>query len=166
MNCMTGDFAETGRHTPAVSNQRVAQRAANKGGRGARQRILDAAAELYYREGINATGVERSGGRTNGSTTLYQHFPSKTAVVKVTAVSSATPRAIRADTAGLKRCASDCCRFTLRGAALLRAVSDNGGRRDGRTMPGVQETVRNIQIRPPTTSWSWPNRRAQPIHDN
>ncbi|MDT5170746.1 MAG: hypothetical protein QOD02_4081, partial [Mycobacterium sp.] len=35
------------------------QRAANKGGRGARQRILDTAAELFYRDGINATGVER-----------------------------------------------------------------------------------------------------------
>ncbi|MGC1152540.1 MAG: TetR/AcrR family transcriptional regulator, partial [Mycobacterium sp.] len=29
-------------------------RAASRGGRGARQRILDAAAELFYREGINA----------------------------------------------------------------------------------------------------------------
>ncbi|MDT7722026.1 MAG: hypothetical protein QOE94_3037, partial [Mycobacterium sp.] len=35
------------------------QHATNKGGRGARQRILNAAAELFYREGINATGVER-----------------------------------------------------------------------------------------------------------
>ncbi|MDT5228774.1 MAG: hypothetical protein QOH94_2567, partial [Mycobacterium sp.] len=30
-----------------------------KGGRGARQRILQTAAELFYRDGINATGVER-----------------------------------------------------------------------------------------------------------
>jgi AcrR family transcriptional regulator len=30
------------------------QAVANKGGRGARQRILDTAAELFYRDGINA----------------------------------------------------------------------------------------------------------------
>jgi AcrR family transcriptional regulator len=56
---------------------------ANTGGRGARQRILDAAAELFYREGINATGVERLAAESSVSKrTLYQHFPSKTAVVE------------------------------------------------------------------------------------
>src|ERR1700751_3397013 len=55
----------------------------SKGGRGARQRILDAAAELFYREGINATGVERLAIESSVSKrTLYQHFPSKTAVVE------------------------------------------------------------------------------------
>src|ERR1700759_5763607 len=55
----------------------------SKGGRGARQRILDAAAELFYREGINATGVERLATQSSVSKrTLYQHFPSKTAVVE------------------------------------------------------------------------------------
>src|ERR1700751_980067 len=55
----------------------------SKGGRGARQRILDAAAELFYREGINATGVERLAAESSVSKrTLYQHFPSKTAVVE------------------------------------------------------------------------------------
>src|ERR1700722_15426075 len=59
------------------------QHATNKGGRGARQRILDAAAELFYREGINATGVERLAAESSVSKrTLYQHFPSKTAVVE------------------------------------------------------------------------------------
>jgi AcrR family transcriptional regulator len=54
-----------------------------KGGRGARQRILDAAAELFYRDGINATGVERLAAESSVSKrTLYQHFPSKTAVVE------------------------------------------------------------------------------------
>ncbi|MGC2567781.1 MAG: TetR/AcrR family transcriptional regulator [Mycobacterium sp.] len=58
-------------------------RAASRGGRGARQRILDAAAELFYREGINATGVERLAAESSVSKrTLYQHFPSKTAVVE------------------------------------------------------------------------------------
>ena len=59
------------------------QQAPGKGGRGARQRILDAAAELFYREGINATGVERLAAESSVSKrTLYQHFPSKTAVVE------------------------------------------------------------------------------------
>ncbi len=59
------------------------ERAAPKGGRGARQRILDAAGELFYREGINATGVERLAAESSVSKrTLYQHFPSKTAVVE------------------------------------------------------------------------------------
>ncbi|MGA8331766.1 MAG: helix-turn-helix domain-containing protein [Mycobacterium sp.] len=59
------------------------QTAATKGGRGARQRILDTAAELFYREGINATGVERLAAEASVSKrTLYQHFPSKAAVVE------------------------------------------------------------------------------------
>ena len=57
--------------------------APTKGGRGARQRILDTAAELFYRDGINATGVERLAAESSVSKrTLYQHFPSKTAVVE------------------------------------------------------------------------------------
>ena len=53
-----------------------------RGGRGARQRILDAAGELFYRVGINATGVERLATESSVSKrTLYQNFPSKTAVV-------------------------------------------------------------------------------------
>jgi AcrR family transcriptional regulator len=59
------------------------QTAVQKGGRGARQRILNTAAELFYREGINATGVERLAAESSVSKrTLYQHFPSKTAVVE------------------------------------------------------------------------------------
>ena len=59
------------------------QAVASKGGRGARQRILDTAAELFYRDGINATGVERLAAESSVSKrTLYQHFPSKTAVVE------------------------------------------------------------------------------------
>ena len=54
-----------------------------RGGRGARQRILSTAAELFYHEGINATGVERLASEASVSKrTLYQHFPSKTAVVE------------------------------------------------------------------------------------
>jgi AcrR family transcriptional regulator len=54
-----------------------------RGGRGARQRILNTATDLFYREGINATGVERLANEASVSKrTLYQHFPSKTAVVE------------------------------------------------------------------------------------
>lgn len=66
-----------------MSKQRDAQHTKSRGGRGARQRILDTAAELFYREGINATGVERLATESSVSKrTLYQHFPSKAAVVE------------------------------------------------------------------------------------
>jgi len=48
------------------------------------QRILDAAAELFYREGIKRHR-RRNDSRPNHQSpneTLYQHFPSKTAVVE------------------------------------------------------------------------------------
>jgi AcrR family transcriptional regulator len=54
-----------------------------RGGRGARQRILDAAETLFYREGIHATGVERLTQQANVSKrTFYQHFSSKTELVE------------------------------------------------------------------------------------
>lgn len=57
--------------------------APGRGGRGARQRILEAAIQLFYREGIHATGVERLAAEASVSKrTLYQHFPSKAAVVE------------------------------------------------------------------------------------
>ena len=56
---------------------------AGAGGRGARQRIVAAAKKLFYRDGINATGVERLATEaTVSKRTLYQHFPSKEAVVE------------------------------------------------------------------------------------
>jgi AcrR family transcriptional regulator len=52
------------------------------GGRGARERIERAAAELFYRSGIHATGVELIAQQANVSKrTLYQHFPSKNDLV-------------------------------------------------------------------------------------
>jgi AcrR family transcriptional regulator len=54
----------------------------HRGGRGARERILRAAAELFARDGIHATGVARLTDAAHVSTrTLYQHFSSKDAVV-------------------------------------------------------------------------------------
>lgn len=65
-----------------MSTQREAQ-APGRGGRGARRRILETATQLFYHEGINATGVERLASEASVSKrTLYQHFPSKTAVVE------------------------------------------------------------------------------------
>ncbi|MDT0463252.1 TetR/AcrR family transcriptional regulator [Streptomyces gibsoniae] len=57
--------------------------ARRRGGRGARERILEAAAALFYEEGIHATGVARLVETAEVSTrTFYQHFPSKTALVE------------------------------------------------------------------------------------
>ncbi|MFI9042270.1 TetR/AcrR family transcriptional regulator [Streptomyces sp. NPDC053726] len=54
-----------------------------RGGRGARERILKAAAELFYEEGIHATGVARLAEKAEvSSRTFYQHFPSKNVLVE------------------------------------------------------------------------------------
>jgi AcrR family transcriptional regulator len=51
-------------------------------GRGARERIERAAARLFYRNGIHATGVELIAREANVSKrTLYQHFASKSDLV-------------------------------------------------------------------------------------
>lgn len=50
--------------------------------RGARERILRAAADLFYRQGINTTGVSELKTAANVSIrTLYSHFPGKDDVV-------------------------------------------------------------------------------------
>jgi AcrR family transcriptional regulator len=54
-----------------------------RGGRGARERILRAATELFYADGINTTGMERLTEAAHVSKrTFYQHFPSKAALVE------------------------------------------------------------------------------------
>jgi AcrR family transcriptional regulator len=51
-------------------------------GRGARERILAATRDLYYRQGINVTGVaELCAAARISKRTLYQHFASKEEVV-------------------------------------------------------------------------------------
>jgi len=53
------------------------------GGRGARERILQAAAQLFYEQGINATGMAQLTSVASVSTrTLYQHFAGKDALVE------------------------------------------------------------------------------------
>jgi AcrR family transcriptional regulator len=54
-----------------------------RGGRGARERILRAAARLFYENGINTTGMERLTAVAQVSRrTFYQHFPSKDTLVE------------------------------------------------------------------------------------
>src|SRR5712675_3582778 len=68
----------------AVSGTRTATAPpAERGGRGARERILAAATTLFHREGIHATGVERLTQYAHVSKrTFYQHFSSKNDLVE------------------------------------------------------------------------------------
>lgn len=120
--------------------------APTKGGRGARQRILDAAAELFYRDGINATGVERLAAESSVSKrTLYQHFPSKTAVVEEY-LRAIDPRAdqgateVRGQTPRQRLLAFFDTPVaptpTFRGCPFHNAAVEAAG-----TLPGVQEIV-------------------------
>jgi AcrR family transcriptional regulator len=123
------------------------QAVANKGGRGARQRILDTAAELFYRDGINATGVERLAAESSVSKrTLYQHFPSKTAVVEeylrgvdqratrlAIDTSDQTPRQRLLAVFDTPKAPTR----TLRGCPFHNAAVEAAG-----SMPGVHEIVR------------------------
>jgi AcrR family transcriptional regulator len=128
------------------------QPATQKGGRGARQRILDTAAELFYRDGINATGVERLAAESSVSKrTLYQHFPSKSAVVEeylrgmdqhvadtlIHSRNDLTPRqrmlaAFDSNTAPGE---------TFRGCPFHNAAVESAG-----SMPGVQDIVRTSKL--------------------
>ena len=59
------------------------QPSAPRGGRGARERIAAAAATLFYRQGIRATGVEELASVAGVSKrTFYQHFSSKDDLVR------------------------------------------------------------------------------------
>src|SRR6476620_2369776 len=56
---------------------------AARGGRGARERILQAADELFYTRGIHATGVAALMEAAHVSPrTFYVHFPTKNALVE------------------------------------------------------------------------------------
>ena len=66
------------------------------GGRGARDRIERAAAQLFYRNGIHATGVELIAQQANVSKrTLYQHFSGKDELIAslTTTFAASTPAA-------------------------------------------------------------------------
>ena len=122
------------------------QQAPSKGGRGARQRILDAAAELFYREGINATGVERLAAESSVSKrTLYQHFPSKTAVVEEYLRSIEHRVANPPQGAGQtprERLLAVFQAPTARGGPLRGCPFHNAAVEAAGAMPGVKEIVR------------------------
>ncbi len=126
------------------------QQVTSKGGRGARQRILDAAAELFYREGINATGVERLAAESSVSKrTLYQHFPSKTAVVEEylrnieqRVADSVLPGADARDQTPREQLLAVFEAPTARGGPLRGCPFHNAAVEAAGGMPGVQEIVR------------------------
>jgi AcrR family transcriptional regulator len=73
-------------NTPVKSEMRMAERtmqAKGEGGRMApRERILAAAADLFYRNGIRAVGVDAiAAAAGTNKMTLYRHFPSKDELV-------------------------------------------------------------------------------------
>ncbi len=133
-----------------MNKQRDAQHTKSKGGRGARQRILDTAAELFYREGINATGVERLATESSVSKrTLYQHFPSKAAMVeeylRSVEQSVGNPRQLGAQAADQTPRERLLALFDspIAGGAPLRGCPfHNAAVEAAGAMPGVQSIVR------------------------
>jgi AcrR family transcriptional regulator len=122
------------------------QQVSSRGGRGARQRILDAAAELFYREGINATGVERLAAESSVSKrTLYQHFPSKTAVVEeyLRSIEDRVANPVGgADQTPRERLLAVFQPPMLRGGPLRGCPFHNAAVEAAGAMPGVKEIVR------------------------
>jgi AcrR family transcriptional regulator len=125
------------------------QQAPSKGGRGARQRILDAAADLFYREGINATGVERLAAESSVSKrTLYQHFRSKTAVVEeyLRSIEDRVANPLQgANQTPRERLLAVFQEPTARGGPLRGCPFHNAAVEAAGTMPGVQEIVRAMK---------------------
>jgi AcrR family transcriptional regulator len=125
------------------------QQMTSRGGRGARQRILDAAAELFYLEGINATGVERLAAKSSVSKrTLYQHFPSKTAVVEEylrsieqDVADSVLPGADAVEQTPRERLLAVFEAPTARGGPLRGCPFHNAAVEAAGGMPGIQEIV-------------------------
>ncbi|MGP4020063.1 TetR/AcrR family transcriptional regulator [Saccharopolyspora sp. 5N708] len=65
-----------------MGTQLASNTAPRRGGRGARERILETAVELFYDQGIHATGVAQIAEVAHVSIrTLYQHFKSKNDLV-------------------------------------------------------------------------------------
>ncbi|MCW2651718.1 MAG: transcriptional regulator, TetR family [Mycobacterium sp.] len=119
-----------------------------RGGRGARQRILTAATTLFYREGIQATGVQRLTQEANVSKrTFYQHFASKTDVVEEylrgireaggTASEQAIDTAIGSPRHRLLAIFDGTPVDRVRGCPFHNAAVESAG-----AMPGVEDVVR------------------------
>ena len=140
------------------------------GGRGARTRILNAASELFYFEGINATGVGRIASKASVSKrTLYQHFPSKTALVEEylrqlrqeAGEAEGTPAA----EAGHDTTCAAACPLRYRGwrrrTDAGMSVSQRGGR-GGRGHAGESSASSTCtSVTTSMASLTWPDRRAR-----
>jgi AcrR family transcriptional regulator len=103
----------------------VTPRTRRPGGRGARERIERAAARLFYRDGIHATGVELIAQEANVSKrTLYQHFASKNDLVdnylRGIEARGGPPTERRLDDAGLSARERLLAIFELAGREVLR----------------------------------------------
>src|SRR5262245_5782180 len=121
---------------------------AGAGGRGARRRILAAAADLFYREGINATGVERLAAESAVSKrTLYQHFPSKTAVVEeyLRSVEESIGDPAQAVDSPRERLLAHFQIPDLGGAAPRGCPFHNAAVEAAGAMPGVHDIVRRVK---------------------
>ena len=127
------------------------QRAPHKGGRGARQRILDAATELFYLDGINATGVEKLAAESSVSKrTLYQHFPSKTAVVEeyLRGIEEHVAQVAvqQDDRTPRQRLLASFDRTFTPGASFRGCPFHNAAVEAAGTMPGVADIVRTSKL--------------------
>ncbi|HWF70496.1 MAG TPA: TetR/AcrR family transcriptional regulator [Mycobacterium sp.] len=102
--------------------------ARSPGGRGARERIERAAAQLFYRNGIHATGVELIAQQANVSKrTLYQHFASKNDLVdnylRNIDVRGGAPTERRLDDTDLPARERLLAIFDLRGSEVVRGCA-------------------------------------------
>jgi AcrR family transcriptional regulator len=127
------------------------QRAPHKGGRGARQRILDAANQLFYLDGINTTGVEKLAAESSVSKrTLYQHFPSKTAVVEeyLRGIEEHVAQVAvqQDDQTPRQRLLATFDRAFAPGASIRGCPFHNAAVEAAGTMPGVQDIVRTSKL--------------------
>ncbi|WP_198943480.1 TetR/AcrR family transcriptional regulator [Actinokineospora bangkokensis] len=122
-----------------------------RGGRGARERILAAAVDVFYREGIHVTGVARLAEAASvSSRTFYQHFPSKNALVAAYLERIDPPVERRLDEAGLSARERLVSLFdppgqepeTVRGCPFHNAVVEGAGE-----LPEVREIARRHKDR-------------------
>jgi AcrR family transcriptional regulator len=118
------------------------------GGRGARERIERAAARLFYRNGIHATGVELIAQEANVSKrTLYQHFASKNELVdnylRGIDARGGAPIEKRLDDTDLPARERLLAIFDLRGAEVVRGCAfHNAAVESAGSLPSTDEIVR------------------------
>ncbi|NMN93920.1 TetR/AcrR family transcriptional regulator [Antrihabitans stalactiti] len=116
------------------------------GGRGARDRILAAATELFYFDGINATGVDRVASKADVSKrTLYKHFPSKAVLVEqyLAHLRAALPDPREAEAEGPRARLLSLFPVPEQGVGRMRGCPfHNAAVEAAASMPGVEDFVR------------------------